>query len=486
MPEDHFCPPDPKDSIYCISETEWINYQKEMFHYFSEQYKNSNPKIFVLFNPSGDLALQRWMLDSLPRFWIKLGPIADRYQLNREAERWDTRWIEDFKPLPSRGEMDLTDMGWFAEDSVGNMYWSQLWALHNGLDMHNQLVKDVQESRFHFAFEFFTNYAGYTSPEQSHGAWIALRDGLDAADTIRFPENIYGELRDGENKQRYVNIAKAFSAYGAIQSDTTAGKKTSWDALNDVGYKIHPGNYEMWIHQIEPQTSQGYWRQGPKEQVFGRFARGFGQINKMYFDIDDRFFLNNPLAGAYPIKIRVVYLDIGNGKWAIDYDALSGQKNIEVQKQNSGSWQQFITEITDAHFGNRLEKGADLILRNVDSEQDIFHMIEVTRESGSTSIEDIGDDYITFTLYQNYPNPFNPTTTIEFDLPKDEIVTLKVYALDGREVKTLIEKKLYRAGRHRISWDGTSNAGNKVGSGVYVYRIEAGKFKASKKMIFLK
>ncbi len=372
-----FCPPPDQSQKYCISKTEWIDYQKEIFSYYTEKYKNSG--IFVLFNPSADLEFQRWMVNNLSPFWVKLGPIADRYQINDEAESWGTRWIEEFKLLPSRGEMDLTDEGWFKEDPIGNMYWSQLWALHNGLDMHNQLVRDVKESKFHFAFEFFSKYAGYTSPEKSNGAWIALRDGLDSADTKRFPEKIYGELKEGRNKERYLNIAKAFSAQGAKQSDPDAGKKTSWNALNDVGYKIHPGNYEMWIHQIEPETSQGYWRQGPKEQGFGRFARGFGQIKKMFFDINDRFFLNKPLAGAYPIKIRVVYLDSGNGKWALDYDALSGQKTIEVQKQNSKRWKEFTIEITDAYFGNRLEKGADLILKNIDSDQDIFHMIEIQR-----------------------------------------------------------------------------------------------------------
>ncbi len=365
---------------YCISEQEWSDYQKEMFQYFSEQYQNSNPKIFVLFNPSEDLELQNWMLNNLPLFWIKFGPIADRYQINEETEKWGKRWLRELQHLPSRGEMDTTDEGWFQEYPIGNIYWSHLWALHNGLDMHNQLLEDLENPQFHFSFEFFVKYAGYTFPEQSHGAWIALRDGLDAADTNRFPEDdVYGPLEDGKNKERYLNIAEAFSDFGAKQSDPNAGKKTSWDALNDVGYKIHPGNYQMWIRQIEPETSQGYWRQGPEDQGYGRFARGFGQINKMYFDIDDRFFLNKPLAGAYPIKIRIVYLDAGIGKWALDYDGLSGGKTIEVQKQNSGEWKEFTIEIIDGNFSNGLEKGADLILRNADSEQDIFHMIEITR-----------------------------------------------------------------------------------------------------------
>lgn len=89
-------------------------------------------------------------------------------------------------------------------------------------------------------------------------------------------------------------------------------------------------------------------------------------------------------------------------------------------------------------------------------------------------------------LAQNYPNPFNPTTWIEFNLPKDEFVTLKIYTIDGRLVKTLVENMHFAAGRHKLSWDGTDENGTRVVSGVYIYKIEAGKFEVSRKMILLK
>jgi len=89
-------------------------------------------------------------------------------------------------------------------------------------------------------------------------------------------------------------------------------------------------------------------------------------------------------------------------------------------------------------------------------------------------------------LYQNYPNPFNPITWIEFALPRDELVTVKIYSLDGREIKTLVENQSYPAGKHKISWDGTDNSGNKVASGAYIYKIKAGKFETSRKMLLIK
>ncbi|RMH97260.1 MAG: T9SS C-terminal target domain-containing protein, partial [Calditrichaeota bacterium] len=90
-----------------------------------------------------------------------------------------------------------------------------------------------------------------------------------------------------------------------------------------------------------------------------------------------------------------------------------------------------------------------------------------------------------FQLLQNYPNPFNPVTNVEFGLPNTEWVTLKVYDLLGREVKTLVDQRL-PAGYHTVQWDGTNHAGQSVVSGVYLYRLEAGNFVQTRKMVLLR
>ncbi len=90
-----------------------------------------------------------------------------------------------------------------------------------------------------------------------------------------------------------------------------------------------------------------------------------------------------------------------------------------------------------------------------------------------------------FMLRQNFPNPFNPETSIRLQLPEASQVTLKVYNILGQEIKTLVNKNL-DAGYHTIRWDGTNNIGLKVASGVYIYRMKAGGFINSKKMVFLK
>lgn len=90
-----------------------------------------------------------------------------------------------------------------------------------------------------------------------------------------------------------------------------------------------------------------------------------------------------------------------------------------------------------------------------------------------------------FSLEQNYPNPFNPSTNIKYSLPAESNVVLKIFDITGQEIKTLVDE-FQSSGYKAINWNGTNNVGQPVSSGLYVYRIEAGKFVESKKMILLK
>ena len=98
----------------------------------------------------------------------------------------------------------------------------------------------------------------------------------------------------------------------------------------------------------------------------------------------------------------------------------------------------------------------------------------------TTGVDGVAELPADFSLKQNYPNPFNPTTTIAFDVPKTAHVTLRLYTPNGQLVKTLIDQNM-PAGAHKLKLDASSLA-----SGVYLYRIEAGDFVASKKMLLLK
>jgi len=122
----------------------------------------------------------------------------------------------------------------------------------------------------------------------------------------------------------------------------------------------------------------------------------------------------------------------------------------------------------------------DLVLTNSASEPVI---VPVTLEVGGTSAVATLPQQLS--LEKNYPNPFNPRTNISFVLPADGSARLQVYDMQGRLVKTLHDGAL-SAGYHTIMWDGTDDTGQRVASGVFLYRLVSGEHVFSRKMLLMK
>lgn len=110
---------------------------------------------------------------------------------------------------------------------------------------------------------------------------------------------------------------------------------------------------------------------------------------------------------------------------------------------------------------------------------------------GKTTIENKANSYSlrrspsSIFLYSNYPNPFNPETTIKYDLDRETVVSLKIYNLLGQEVRQLFHGK-QGAGQQKVLWDGRDERGKELASGIYIYRLDAGKVSKTKKMILVK
>ncbi|NIV15439.1 MAG: T9SS type A sorting domain-containing protein, partial [Aliifodinibius sp.] len=91
-----------------------------------------------------------------------------------------------------------------------------------------------------------------------------------------------------------------------------------------------------------------------------------------------------------------------------------------------------------------------------------------------------------FHLAQNYPNPFNISTRIRFNLPKRERISLTIYDVTGKEVISLINKQMYAPGEHTIKWNGLTNNGKEVSSGIYLYLLQSGASREVCKMLLIK
>jgi hypothetical protein len=145
---------------------------------------------------------------------------------------------------------------------------------------------------------------------------------------------------------------------------------------------------------------------------------------------------------------------------------------------------QYLTWYTYRIAGTARSKGGGLLDGNGDGTAGDDFAITFKTVAGPVSVE---EDAITpsFSLEQNYPNPFNPSTAISYQLSAISMVTLKVHDLLGREVATLVNE-VQSPGHHIARWNGRSDGGEFVASGVYLYQLRAGPSVFTRRMVLLR
>jgi len=206
------------------------------------------------------------------------------------------------------------------------------------------------------------------------------------------------------------------------------------------------------------------------------------------------------------VKIDGQELAVGDEVAVYDGDVLVGSVVVEhdLAKENPLS----LLAGMDDGSGNGFAKGNSMTFKvwkaSLNTEVDIdmsdvrYLDSETGNESGSQAFEPRATATVTidskalvqavpqaFELNQNYPNPFNPSTTITFALPNEANVSVQVYDITGKLVTTLIDTKM-SAGYHNVEWTGTDSNGLRVATGIYFYKMTAGNFVQTKKMLFAK
>ncbi len=195
-----------------------------------------------------------------------------------------------------------------------------------------------------------------------------------------------------------------------------------------------------------------------------------GRIDVVWLDTRD-----NP--GTYLSSLYYAYSSDQGETWSPNF-RLSDAFNPHLgwpQQDKMGDYFHMISDSGGAHLAWAATFGG---------EQNVYygHITPVLVSIGETS------GYfrpVQSQLSPNYPNPFNPSTTIQYELKQASKVTLKIYNLLGQEVRTLVNAQKL-SGSHSVIWDGKNNHGQRVTSGVYFYRLQAGDFVKTRKMVLVK
>jgi hypothetical protein len=219
-----------------------------------------------------------------------------------------------------------------------------------------------------------------------------------------------------------------------------------WGSFPATAFGV--GNDDVWLYYDAPNgypLSDQTWVQDPEN--------GVGAAGTYNFAIS----ITPDKSGVNMVKYT---LDKTDGTYYF-----SGTSSVRSTKANKFNCVAFA-------INNSTTTGLELEKIQIDFSKEPINRIEPS--SGNPELPTV------YALKQNYPNPFNPTTNIRFDLPKDSDVNLVVYDLMGREVAKLVNNHL-NAGYYTINF----NAAN-LPSGVYIYRLKAGDFVSTKKLMLLK
>jgi hypothetical protein len=198
---------------------------------------------------------------------------------------------------------------------------------------------------------------------------------------------------------------------------------------------------------------------------------------------------------SLPVELNTFTAEPGPGlvtlEWATQSEIDNQGFNVFRSEQKNGEYKQINGELIDgagtttsmteySYIDDRVEvktyyyKLQDI---SIDGQINFHGPVQVVVEKSA-----IPDD---FNLKQNYPNPFNPTTQIQYGLPEQANVEIQIINLTGQVVRTLVNT-YQDAGTYDVTWNGRADDGTLLPSGVYLYRINAGKFTDIKKMIFTK
>ena len=344
--------------------------------------------------------------------------------------------------------------------------------------------------------------------------WLANIPARQSEEYALMIESLYDSMGSDPGWQYFV--VTAHSADPAIYFDSPVDSGYSVDnlspalplAFGGIQSLAPPGLHLYWELGTEPDLSHYEVYKGatedfvPDESNFVGSAADSILLDTGWTPADEDFFKlvavdvhgnKGPDALLKPENIYVgTLLQSFHASWTDSWIELAwtvseAGDGLEFHATRAESPGGEFTEIT----GYSLEKnGMSFLLKDHSCEPGVTYVYRVEVNDGDGlrvlfETEEIEAPEMPLTLFQNVPNPFNPSTSIAFYLPERSNVRIDIYDVAGRLVTTLVEGTRL-GGRHTVEWNGSDVSGRTAASGVYFYRLVAGKFVQTRKMILLR
>lgn len=194
--------------------------------------------------------------------------------------------------------------------------------------------------------------------------------------------------------------------------------------------------------------------------------------------------------GAYTVDIRSAGADGYVWKLVVDFSLAEPADNLLLRftplTRLPENWLVYLLDLGNDRAINLLDQ-ATLSLKATGKRpvRQEYKLVVGTEQFVQQNADNIPLTPLAFELFQNYPNPFNGITTIAFNLPERMAVSVKIYNMLGQLVKTVVDEQL-RSGHHKLLWDGRSNQGIPVASGLYIVRLETKDHAAARKLLLIK
>jgi 1,4-alpha-glucan branching enzyme len=425
--------------------------------------------------------------------------LATQYYLDRITGWWVSQFnIDGFRFDLAKGFTQTNTLGntalWGQYDQsrvniierMGNKIWALSPSAYLILEYFADNSEETVLSNFGFMLwgnennNYLQSAMGYpTSADVSWGYYKArgwnnptLVTYMESHDEERmmFKNLAYGNasgtynVKDLHTALNRVKLASAFFY-------TIPGPKMLWE-FGELGYDFSNTNY----NRVDPMPIRWDYNSDPYRKDVYKVIAALTKLKT--YSAFDTVMTSYDLIGLWK-RINIIHPSmnvtvIGN----FNVVTASGNPNFIVP----GKWYDYFTgdSITVLNPTDQISLAP--------GEWHIYTSVKLpTPEVGI--VEDVKDNssqrVTGFDLLQNYPNPFNPSTQIKYQVLTNSNVVIKIYDILGNEVKTLVNESRPQ-GNYTVTWNGDNNSGKKITSGVYFYRMEAGSFVKTMKLLLLK